>query len=375
MFLVMRVILLILEIILYLLYRGIGPLIVFILQIILQITLQIISFCLIGTTGVSRLNYVCDASCKNLQKKNPNTEAKDGQKRVFVEFNAWVYNGSDVLWASLMECLLKSVETEYGQSAVRMHRVSIALSQETPTDVIEIRKRKRREALSNYKLKVVVSSIVALLGTCLGIFLLSSVSTESVPTPPPSSSESVSSESVSSESDKCFDFGTDWTCDTVRTLTGVLSISLSLVPFFFQLCVFFTKVLPRLSSSPVDVLLATVYTGVAGQGRDFLADTGFMGEVKKEMAYLFDFLEIHDSRLCIFVDDVDRCTPQTVFDVLQAVHLLLQSGIVTCWLAIDIRIVESCINDVCGDVLRAAGELMGLTILRRLYNFPFVYLT
>ena len=155
----------------------------------------------------------------------------------------------------------------------------------------------------------------------------------------------------------------------------MLSISLSLVPFFFQLFTFFTKVFPRLSSSPVDVLLDTIYTGVASQGRNFSADTGFMGEVKNEMGYLFDFLDTHDARLCIFVDDVDRCKPQTVFDVLQAVHLLLQnkedqSGIVTCWLAIDTRIVVSCINDVYGDVLRAAG-VDGYDYLEKIIQLPF----
>ena len=378
--LVMRVILFILEMILYLLYRGIGcligPRILFILQII--------SFCLIGPTGMRRLNDVCVAA-SNLQKKNPNAKAKDGQKRVFVEFNAWVYNGTDVLWASLMECLLKSIETEYDQRAVRMHRVSIALSQETPNDDFEVRKQKRKASIFNYLLKVVVSSIVAVLGTFLGIYIPSYLLirvTESGPTPPPSSEPvptplSSSSPSVNTgpvNEEGCFP-GTDSTCDTAKTAIAVLTIAVSLMPFIFQLFTFFKKVLPKLSSSPVDVLLKTVYTGVAGQRRDFKADTGFMGEVKTEMEYLFDFLETHDARLCIFVDDVDRCTSQTVFDVLQAVHLLLQnkegqSGIVTCWLAIDTRIVVSCINDVHGDILRSAG-VDGYDYLEKIIQLPF----
>ena len=47
---------------------------------------------------------------------------------IFVEFNAWTYNGTDILWASLMETLWKEVESNFGSFAIRMHRASIALS-------------------------------------------------------------------------------------------------------------------------------------------------------------------------------------------------------------------------------------------------------
>ena len=51
-----------------------------------------------------------------------------------IEFNAWTYQGSDLLWASLMKDLWDSVEAEFGKDAVRYHRAGIALANENPFD-------------------------------------------------------------------------------------------------------------------------------------------------------------------------------------------------------------------------------------------------
>ena len=67
---------------------------------------------------------------------------------------------------------------------------------------------------------------------------------------------------------------------------------------------------------------------------NFSEETGFMGIVKKEVEYLFDFLQTHYQRdteleirrplrLAVFVDDLDRCQTKTIMKVLQAVILSL----------------------------------------------------
>jgi len=66
----------------------------------------------------------------------------------FIEFNAWVYNGSDVLWASLMESLWTAVEAELGADTVRLHRASINLARETGNENISHQTRMDKRALA-----------------------------------------------------------------------------------------------------------------------------------------------------------------------------------------------------------------------------------
>jgi hypothetical protein len=91
-----------------------------------------------------------------------------------------------------------------------------------------------------------------------------------------------------------------------------------------------------------------------------------MGEVKKEVEYLFDFLRTtmymdedigcrRFLRLCVFIDDLDRCPELIVVSVLEAIILLLVDGPFTCWMAIDSRIVVQCIEAVKKDVYNDAG--------------------
>ena len=39
---------------------------------------------------------------------------------MFIEFNAWEYSGSDILWAGLIKCLYNNVEEEFGSMFVRL---------------------------------------------------------------------------------------------------------------------------------------------------------------------------------------------------------------------------------------------------------------
>jgi len=54
----------------------------------------------------------------------------DNPKNLFITFNAWVYSGTDLLWASLLEQMWSRVEEEFGSRQVRLHRASIRLAKE-----------------------------------------------------------------------------------------------------------------------------------------------------------------------------------------------------------------------------------------------------
>ena len=90
------------------------------------------------------------------------------------------------------------------------------------------------------------------------------------------------------------------------------------------------------------------------QRADLSKKTGFMGIVKIEVGYFIDFLQtqyifdwkyqlLRRARLFIFVDDLDRCDPQTIMNVLQAIMLLLLvDAPITCILAIDSNFIVGC---------------------------------
>ena len=72
-------------------------------------------------------------------------------KYFFHECNPWLYNGSDVLWAQISNTLWGKVEHVHGKEAVRWHRASVELSDESPDDPIEVKRKKRKQALAKYQ--------------------------------------------------------------------------------------------------------------------------------------------------------------------------------------------------------------------------------
>ena len=69
-----------------------------------------------------------------------------------------------------------------------------------------------------------------------------------------------------------------------------------------------------------------------------------MGEVQKEVKFLIDYLRFKKARLVIFIDDMDRCNQETTLQILWAVKSLLAEGPISCWLAIDSKIIVNYIE-------------------------------
>ena len=62
---------------------------------------------------------------------------EDLTKYIYIDFNAWVFNGSTLLWAALLEEIWKGVEAGFGRNRVRKHRFSIVLTNELESDDVE----------------------------------------------------------------------------------------------------------------------------------------------------------------------------------------------------------------------------------------------
>ena len=102
--------------------------------------------------------------------------------------------------------------------------------------------------------------------------------------------------------------------------------------------------------------------------------------VRKEIEFLYDFLRttyLVDKengtrrlmRLLVFIDDLDRCPKKIVVNVLQSVILLLVEAPITCWLAIDSRVVATSVEDHYGEVFSKAG-ISGYEFLEKIVQLP-----
>ena len=74
--------------------------------------------------------------------------------------------------------------------------------------------------------------------------------------------------------------------------------------------------------------------------------------------------------MCIFVDDLDRCSGDTIMETLEAIILLLADAPVLCWLAIDSRLVEASIEERNKNVMEAAG-VSGYNYMEMIIQLPF----
>ena len=101
-------------------------------RIFVIIILQIVRAIFSGISlACAALHHVmCFQWCCSKTKHTPTGAVK----YKIVEFNAWTYQGSELLWASLMKELWDAVEAKFGKKVVRYHRAGIALAEENLYD-------------------------------------------------------------------------------------------------------------------------------------------------------------------------------------------------------------------------------------------------
>jgi Leucine-rich repeat (LRR) protein len=258
-------------------------------------------------------------------------------------FSAWTYQGSDRLWASVIEKIWTNIEAEHGPNSVKEHRASVALSGELNDDNMDIRRKKRKEAIFFLRLKGFLY-----LSTALGTAVYLGVSGSSF-----------------------LNFFND---DIYNKIILQLTAISPLIALLF-------KVLPHIRNPGIQM-----QNEIDKYSReDFTNEKGFMGRIKKEFELICDYLSIYEKwdekhqimrgvRLYIFVDDLDRCSPKTIMDVIRVVHLLLDNDApITIWIAIDSRVVVAGIEDrMANNPGRFKDEgIDGYEFLEKIVQIPF----
>ena len=256
-----------------------------------------------------------------------------------------MYSGTDLLWAKFLELLWSGVEKQFGKYTVRLHRASISLSKEKDDDDLKTKLIKRRAGITGHVLSIVVSILMGGVLLTLGL-----------------------------------------TVDTINealkdSWKGSVTALASFSPALYYVVKFASKVLPELYQSRGEKILNQVQGFETFDRPDFSQKTGFKGEVAREVEYLFDFIRTnyfidHDIkrripvRLGPFLDDLDRCPKNVIMEVLEVTILLLADAPVSCYLAIDSRLVVASIEDHFGDRFSKAG-LDGYQYLEKIVQLPF----
>ena len=77
------------------------------------------------------------------------------------------------------------------------------------------------------------------------------------------------------------------------------------------------------------------------------------------------------ARVVLFIDDLDRCPPDKVVEVLEAVQLLLATDLFVVVIALDVRYVTRALEKVYRGVLSKDGDPSGLDYLEKIIQIPY----
>lgn len=250
----------------------------------------------------------------------------DTPQFIFVDFNAWVYSGSDNLWAGLISRIYERVEKALGDDYQKFREG-----------------RDRAQQRQQLSLRVLLYIIPAL--AFAGLAALGQIAQL-------------------------------WN----DVLSGAMGLSSIII---------FTAGLVR-ELKNVFEFVGQRYTERAQQFRqaaarpDFRSKIGFMSDVKAEIDFVLDLLESRNPhkpvRLVIFIDDLDRCPPHKAVEVLEAIMLLLSDdrgdwgqksfAPFFIFLGLDARVLVKAIEDRYGKVLTDAG-ISGYEYLDKIVQIPF----
>lgn len=108
-------------------------------------------------------------------------------------------------------------------------------------------------------------------------------------------------------------------------------------------------------------------------------ELGLMHQVQRDLEELSDSLttEGHDlfprggARVILYIDDLDRCPPLRVVEVLEAVQLLLKTNLFIVVLAIDVRFITRALETVYKGILTRRGSPSGLDYIEKIIQIPY----
>ena len=242
----------------------------------------------------------------------------------FIEFNAWIYSGSENLWAGMITRLYDRIEEHYGNNQVQAFRRKKAIEQIGKT------------FKKNWMLLIVFGPLALILSILLNF-------------------------------------------DAIQQNWIVFSQALAAISWSSLLVT-----LPSIIKAAREIFNSSIYSrsqeiANLSSRKDFRDKIGFMQDIKDELNEVCKLIQKSDedneqkSRFVIVVDDLDRCPPEKAVEVLEAIMLLLserQKDPFIVILAIDARILVKAIEERYGKVLTESG-VSGYEFLDKIVQIPF----
>lgn len=226
---------------------------------------------------------------------------------VTIDFNAWSYNASDVLWAGLVKQIFETIESQLGWYG----------------GIVTLRRNLQKEwrRFARRLLYIIIFAIVV--GIVLIVILLQFDQTE------------------------------------LERIIPILA-SVASMPLLLEL----GRQLVSLATTPQSQQISAFMSS-----DNYDKERGLMARIYEDMDALVSALPKH-IRLAIFIDDLDRCKPERAIEVLEAINLLLSFDIFIVFLAIDTRIIASVIETAYDESLERAN-VSGYEYLDKIIQIPF----
>ncbi len=268
-----------------------------------------------GSWGSGK-SFLLNSIVRELEKpsaerlKERKTERVVRKVRV-IEFNAWEYNATEVIWAGLVRKIIDKLEGDLrlGSLERRARRVRYNFG------------RHWRQTRGRF------------FGQVLLMFLLAAALV----------------------------IGRNW-------LTGsdIASLSELLIPIVgVGSLLTIANSLREALTSPVSQWLTALFEeGDYGRQIDYMAD------IREDLQFLEKRLGQAQERVLIIIDDLDRCEPNKAVEVLQAINLLLNFNHFIVILGIDARIITGAISKYYSNLLEGAGA-SGYEYLDKIIQIPF----
>ncbi|GIK58000.1 MAG: hypothetical protein BroJett015_36630 [Chloroflexota bacterium] len=108
-------------------------------------------------------------------------------------------------------------------------------------------------------------------------------------------------------------------------------------------------------------------------------ELGLMHQVQRDLRELSESLTVEghklfprgQARVILYIDDLDRCPPLRVVEVLEAVQLLLKTDLFIVVLAIDVRFITRALETVYKGILTRRGAPSGLDYIEKIIQIPY----
>lgn len=111
-------------------------------------------------------------------------------------------------------------------------------------------------------------------------------------------------------------------------------------------------------------------------------ELGLMHQVQRDLQELSDTLTAEKTirelfprgrpRIMLYIDDLDRCPPGRVVEVLEAVQLLLKTDLFIVVLAIDVRFITRALESTYAGILTRKGSPSGLDYIEKIIQIPYM---